>query len=41
MGIKRMTLQEFEERIATRYAPFTLSKISGEFKGQKSRAYLN
>lgn len=29
MGIKRMTLQEFEERIATRYAPFTLSKSVG------------
>ena len=41
MGIKRMTLQEFEERIVSRYAPFTLSKISGEFKGQKSRAYLH
>lgn len=41
MGIKRMTLQEFEERIATRYKPFTFSRVSGEFKGQKSRAYLH
>lgn len=41
MGIKRLTLQEFVDRIHARYSNFTFSRVSGEFKGQKSRAYLN
>ena len=41
MGIKRLTLQEFADRIVARYNTLTFSRVSGEFKGQKSRAYLN
>ena len=41
MGIKRLTLQEFVDRIHARYSNFTFSRVSGDFKGQKSRAYLN
>lgn len=41
MGIKRLTLQEFAERIGVRYSTLTFLRVSGEFKGQKSRAYLN